>query len=49
VRTDFTGAFLRHADLRGAQAIKARFVDADLHGAHLAACDLTGAEMDPAP
>ncbi|HWA60765.1 MAG TPA: pentapeptide repeat-containing protein [Caulobacteraceae bacterium] len=39
-------ACLRHADLRGARARKARFLAADRDFAKLEACDLSGAELE---
>jgi uncharacterized protein YjbI with pentapeptide repeats len=46
VRTDFTRAILRNADMRGAQAPRARFLEADMTGANLNGCDLTDAELE---
>jgi uncharacterized protein YjbI with pentapeptide repeats len=37
---------LRNADLRGAHAVRARFLEADMTGANLQGCDLTDAELE---
>ena len=46
VRTDFTRALMRNANLAGAHAQRARFLEADMTGANLNGCDLTDAELE---
>jgi uncharacterized protein YjbI with pentapeptide repeats len=46
VRTDFTRATLRSADLRGASALRARFLECDMTHARLAGCNLAQAELE---
>ena len=45
-RLNLTRASLRGADLRGAHAVRARFLEAEMDGARIASCDLTGAELE---
>jgi len=46
MRTDLCGATLRGADLRYADASRARFLEVDLSGARLDGCRLIDAEME---
>jgi uncharacterized protein YjbI with pentapeptide repeats len=46
VRTDFTRATFRGADLRGASAPRARFLECDLEHARLEGCNLQQAELE---